>query len=299
VEIIVESINKVYQIITDRIIAALDKGTVPWHKPWRGGSDGAPASLVSKKSYRGVNVFLLGMQQQMMGYKSRFWLTYKQAQSLKGSVKRGEKGTPVIFWMLMKKEDKNGSEKSKQITIPILRYYTVFNVDQCENIKDPEVSKGESLDFNPIARCEDTVKKYDNAPSMTSNEQRAFYRPADDSINMPRSDSFESVEAYYSVLFHELTHSTGHNSRLNRPGLKSPMFGTETYSKEELIAEMGAAMLCSICGIDNATFNNSASYIASWKSKLTEDPKLLVHAAAAAQKAADFIQGIKFADKEE
>jgi antirestriction protein ArdC len=295
-----DGIDKIYSMITEKVIAALDKGTVPWRQTWRGGSGKAPASLKSKKTYRGINVFVLAMQQVTLGYQSRFWLTFKQAKDLKGSVKKGEKGTPVIFWKLLRKEDKDSTtgETTKR-TIPLLRYYTVFNVDQCEGIVDPEAATApEGITFNPIARCEELVKHYNKAPSIQHVEQRAWYRPTTDLVNMPKQDTFCTVEAYYSTLFHELAHSTGHKSRLDRDGIKSVGFGTELYSKEELVAEMGAAMLCGICGIDNAALiDNAASYIAHWRSKLAADPKLLICAAANAQKAADHIQGIKFSDK--
>jgi len=289
-------VDNIYKMITDKVIAALDKGVVPWRKTWRGGSEGAPASLKSKKTYRGINVFVLALQQMTMGYQSRFWLTFNQAKALGGSVKKGEKGTPVIFWKLLRKED---SETGKSKTIPLLRYYTVFNVEQCDGVKDPEAGdKPEGCTFNPIARCEAMVSNYNKAPTIQHVEQRAWYNPTMDLVNMPKPDTFCTPEAYYSTMFHELTHSTGHKSRLDRDGIKSSGFGTELYSKEELVAEMGAAMLCGICGIDNAAvIENAASYVAHWRSKLADDPKLLVCAAANAQKAADHVQGIKFSDK--
>jgi len=291
--------DTIYSMITDRIIAALDKGTVPWRKTWRGGSEGMPASLKSKKAYRGINTFVLTLQQQVMGYSSRYWLTFKQAKDLKGSVRKGEKGTPVIFWKLLRKEDKDATTgETKKRTIPMLRYYTVFNVEQCDGITCPEATtKPEGLQFNPIKACEDMVAGYHNAPTLQHVEQRAWYRPDSDTVNMPKSDTFESVEAYYSTLFHELAHSTGHKSRLDRDGIKSIGFGSELYSKEELVAEMSAAMLCGLCGIDNAAvIDNAVGYIAHWRSKLQDDPKLLICAAANAQKACDHVRGIKYSE---
>jgi antirestriction protein ArdC len=282
--------GQVYQYITDKIVEELSRGCVPWHKPWKVSGDGlrVPSSFVSKRPYRGVNTFLLALSRFKAGYDSNYWLTFKQLQALGGSV-RGEKSEMVVFWKMLEKPAEKPTEENEKDYIPMLRYYRVFNLDQVQGIKKPAAEK--LPEFQPIEAAEEIATKYQRQVEVTHGDARAYYRPSSDSIRMPERASFDSSEEYYSTLFHEFTHSTGHKSRLNRPGIvETHFFGDELYSKEELIAEMGAAMLCGVIGIENKTIKNSASYIASWLSKLREDKKLIVHAAAAAQKAADFIQ---------
>lgn len=271
----------VYEVITDRIVALLEKGTVPWHRPW-GGSDHHPKNLVSGREYRGINVFLLSSA----GYESSWWLSYKQAMDRGGNVKKDEKGCPCVFWNWFEKKDEQSDEVQK---IPFLRYYTVFNAMQCEGIEYPELEERLNK-FSLLEVCERVVMGMPNPPRIEHGGDRALYQPTSDTVRMPSSESFESPESYYGVLFHELTHSTGHESRLARPGIvENIVFGSRTYSREELIAEMGAAFLCGHTGIENKVIDNSASYIASWLDRLRNDTRLVVHAAGQAQKAADYI----------
>ena len=224
----------VYQIITERIVTQLEAGTVPWRKPWT--ANGEPQNLVSKRAYRGVNVFLLGSQQ----YGSPYWLTFKQAQDLKGHVKKGEHATPVVFWRWLEREDQ---EPGKIRKIPILRYYSVFNALQCE-LPDGTVPEPEKkpVPVDPIEQCDAVVQAMPQRPEIRHGGDSAFYRPSTDTVTMPPRNRFSWSAEYYSTLFHELAHATGHASRLNRPGItEQAAFGTETYSKEELVAEMTAA----------------------------------------------------------
>jgi len=271
----------VYDIVTDRIVKALEAGTVPWHRPWVGGE---PTNLVSKKPYRGVNILLLGWQK----YASPYWVTFNQARKLKGYVKAGEKGTPVVFWKVSSREitRDDGTVVKKSF---ILRYYTVFNTDQCVGLEVPALANREVL---PIAAAEEIVSGYKGAPEVSMGGGRACYSPTTDRIEMPLHGKFESDEAYYATLFHELSHSTGHKSRLNRETLEEMVtFGSENYSREELVAEMSAAFLCANAGIENITLDNSAAYIAGWLKKLKSDTKMVVIAAGQAQKSADHILG--------
>lgn len=278
-----------YEVITNNIIEQLEKGTVPWHKPWNGAGN-TPKSLATKKPYRGINVFILSMA----GYMNPFWLTYRQAKALGGQVKKGEHGKQVVFWKLLRKvvEDEKTGERVKK-TIPLLRYYTVFNVEQCDGLdlsKVPDLAPVEDFEHNPIEAAESIVSNMPGRPPIRHKENSAFYSPAGDYVNMPKPERFKHTAEYYSTLFHELTHSTGHTSRCNRPGVTNPTsFGSHQYSKEELCAEMGAAFLCGEAGIISDTFDNSAAYIKSWLSALKDDKKLVIHAAAQAQKAADYI----------
>jgi antirestriction protein ArdC len=202
----------------------------------------------------------------------------------------------VVFWKLLEKPAENPTAEHETDYIPMLRYYRVFNLDQVAGIKKPSL---ENLPiFQPIEEAETIASTYQEQVEVSHGGTRAYYQPATDSIRMPEKEAFDSSEEYYSTLFHEFTHSTGHQSRLNRAGItEMHYFGDEIYSREELVAEMGAAMLCAVAGIENKTVKNSAAYIQSWLSKLRDDKKLVVHAAAAAQKAADFILGNRAQDE--
>jgi antirestriction protein ArdC len=241
-----------------------------------------PANLVTKKEYRGINIFLLAAQ----GYGSRYWVTYRQAQALDGNVKKGAHGSKVVFWKFdeYRKENSATGETENHKSI-LLRYYTVFNLEQCEGIKSPE-----SVPIiNPIEQCESIVRSMTNPPGFAQDSQ-ACYRPSTDTVGMPARSAFNSAEEYYSTFFHELTHSTGHPSRVGREGIMNHNpFGSEDYSKEELVAEMGAAMLCGVAGIESQTLGNSAAYLQAWINRLRSDSRLIVSAASQAQKAADCI----------
>ena len=285
----------VFQIVTDQILDLLDKGTIPWRKPWKGGYAGQPKNAISKKKYRGINVFMLAITSETKGYDSPYWLSYKQAKQLGGNVKKGEKSTLVVFWNWIEKKNTDPDTGKVEIDkIPFLRYYRVFNIAQCENIdlsKIPENPENDipDLDFSPVNACENIIGNMADCPPIYHDDGRAYYIPSTDEIHLPKREKFASVEDYYSTAFHELTHSTGHEKRLGRHEKdKNLHFGSETYSKEELVAEMGAAFLCGICDISN-TIDNSAAYIDGWSRKIKGDRKLVVHAAAQAQKAIDYI----------
>jgi antirestriction protein ArdC len=284
-ELILPYHSSVYQIVTEQILKQLESGVAPWRKPWRAEP---PCNLVSGKEYRGINPFLLASQ----GYGSRYWLTFNQANKLGGHIRKCEKSSIVTFWNIGEEktvQDADGNiHKSKPF---LLRYYRVFNVEQTEGIAD-KIGLGNATPRVPsIEQCEAIVKGMPNPPAI-EQDARAWYRPSTDIVGMPSRNAFDSAEEYYSTLFHELTHSTGHSSRVGREGIEDiAAFGSESYSKEELIAEMGAAMLCGVTGISPATIPNSASYLQGWINRLRGDCKLLVSAASQAQKAADYIQG--------
>jgi antirestriction protein ArdC len=271
--------SSVYEIVAEQVIKQLESGVAPWHKPWR---TELPCNLVSGKEYRGMNVFLLGSQ----GYSSRYWLTFNQANRLGGHVKKGEHSSLVTFWHIGQEKIKADGSKTRPF---LLRYYRVFNLCQTEGIAE-KLGLGESSRPVPsILQCEAIVAGMPNAPRMEQSNA-AWYRPASDTLGMPARGLFSSAEEYYSTLFHELTHSTGHASRIGREGIEIlNTFGNESYSREELVAEMGAAMLCGITGIAPATLQNSAAYLKTWIERLKSDSRLLVSAASAAQKASDYI----------
>jgi antirestriction protein ArdC len=280
----------VYQVITDSIMDKLAKGVIPWQKPWNH-TAGISRNLLSQKPYKGINVWILAAT----GYASPYWLTYKQALDIGGHVKKGEHGAQVVFWKWLdtKEEVQEGEEDRKHA--PIARLYTVFNAQQCElperlqSLVAPSLTTGNDT-ARQITACEEILAHIPHPPAIQQREARAYYSPGRDMVNMPEQRLFPKLEHYYSVLFHELTHSTGHRSRLNRDTLNDLLaFGDTNYSKEELVAEMGAAYLCRVAGIANETLDNSAAYIQGWLGKLRTDKRLLIHAAAQAQKAADWI----------
>ena len=277
----------VYEQITDRIIAMLEKGTVPWRKPWNV-QTGLPRNLVTKKAYRGINIFLL----HAMSYESPFWLTFRQAQELGGTVRKGEKACPVIFWRQLEVEDKESHEIEK---IPMLRFYYVFNAAQVSGLKNIPATAETLVTVSTTA--EEIVALMPKRPEIKHGLAKAFYSPSADMVAMPDRTRFDTEAGYFATLFHELTHATGAKSRLNRPTLtESAGFGSNPYCKEELIAEMGAAFLCGQAGIAENIIENSAAYLQNWLEQLQNDKKLIVQAAAQAQKAADFILGTKFED---
>ena len=277
----------VYEIVTSKIVAQLESGVVPWSKPW---TSKPPANLISQKEYRGLNTFLLGSQ----GFASRYWLTFNQAKKLGGTVRKGEKSSLVVFWNIGEERTivnrETGAErKSKPV---LLRYYSVFNLTQTEGIAEKLGLEKQVPVVPSIADCEAIATGMPNPPAREQSD-RAWYKPAADSVGMPARELFARPEAFYATLFHELTHSTGHASRLNRTGImEKHSFGDADYSREELVAEMGASMLAGVCGISPAVIDNSASYLANWIQVLKGDSKLPVRAASAAQKAADYIRGI-------
>jgi antirestriction protein ArdC len=280
----------VYGIVTEKIINLLEHGTVPWRRPWS--SAGLPRNLVSKKPYRGVNFFLLSASK----FVSPFWLTFRQANELGGQVRKGEESTIVVFWKTDEKteSENTGAEGTAQKARRrfLLRYYRVFNLEQCElpeNVLD-RLPKIERHQHDPIDAAERIVAAMPLRPEIEHAGSKAFYSSVTDRVTMPPRQLFTSAEEYSATLLHELTHSSGHRKRLARESiLEAAPFGSATYSKEEMVAEMGAAYLCAEAGISNVVLPNQAAYVAGWLKKLRDDRKLLIHAAAQAQHAADYV----------
>jgi antirestriction protein ArdC len=275
----------VYEIITEKIIKQLESGVAPWRQPWTCQS---PANLVTQKEYRGLNVFTLASR----GFPSRFWLTFKQATNLGGRISKGQKSSPVIFWNLGDERQTTTQDGAKETSRPLLlRYYSVFNLSQAEGIDIPASLLQETRTNDPIETCEQIVASMPNSPVFEQSD-KAWYSPSNDTVSMPARDLFHSAEEYYATEFHELAHSTGHAKRLHRENFDNPVsFGSESYSNEELVAEMTAAMLCGVAGIEQKTLENTAAYLKAWIARLKSDSRLLVSTASQAQKAADFIQG--------
>jgi antirestriction protein ArdC len=271
----------VYQEITDKILEALEAGTVPWRRPWR--DFGMQRNLSSGRPYRGVNQLLTQLTQQVRGYDSPFWLTYSGAERAGGNVRRGERGTLVVLWKRLLVDDEETDERK---LVWWIRPYTVFNLDQVDGVESPAI-EDERLEFEPIERCEDLLARMPNPPTVEHAAGGAFYMKGTDTITMPPRESFYEIEGYYATRFHETVHSTGHRSRLDRE--LAPRSHEEAYSREELIAELGAAMLCGTAAIAPQRIEQSAAYIASWLSALRDDRRLVVSASQHAQRAVDHI----------
>ena len=278
----------IYEAITGRFIEQLKRGTVPWQKPWF-----AVQNIVSRKPYRGINALLLGSTD----YQSPFWISFRQALDLGGHVKKGEKSTPVIYYKILEKRDEAGKivlrEDGRPARIPFVRWANVFNLDQTEGIPAPTITANQGMS-PPHERAAAIVENARLCPIHHAGFA-AFYSPTDDVIRIPAPSTFHSQEDYYHTLYHELTHASGHPSRLNREGVtERARFGSERYSKEELVGELGAAFLSNEAGIlDSVRFENSAAYLGSWMQKLENDPRMIVSAASQAQRASDFIMGIE------
>lgn len=272
-----------YQEVTDRIINSLESGTAPWVKPWRSlGSGAVLRNAVSNRPYHGINVFLL----MSTDYTDPRWLTFKQAKSLGGSVRKGEKSTRIVFWrMLRVKDEKSTSGKLK--TIPLLKLYSVFNVEQCENLDKLKTPEAVVLAEHERDEQLDDFMDKTEVSHREGEGDRAFYRPATDSIEMPKLGTFKDRGAFYATLLHELTHATGHKDRCDRD--MSGRFGNEAYAMEELVAEMGAAFLCQRFEVDGLL--QHASYIKSWLKVLKEDNKAIFTAASKARKACQWAYG--------
>lgn len=273
----------IYEIVTQKIIDLLEAGVVPWEIPWKT-ANGMPRNLVTQRPYRGINFWLLLCRKDSLP----FYLTFEQAKSLGGTIRKGEKSTMVVFWKLLKYEDKDKEEK----VTPFLRYYHIFNISQIDGIDAKKIPTTEAFDhdFNPISAADAIIQKWIDCPKIEWGKDYAYYAPLLDMVCMPDPRTFFRDEQCYSTMFHELVHSTGHSSRLGRhERLKDHKFGSCDYSQEELVAEMGAAYLCGITGIEQETIQNNAAYIKSWIRTFKNDPKVLIMAAAQAQKAVDYI----------
>ena len=286
--------SKVYEVVTSQIIEQLERGVIPWLRPWKVNGL-APSNLVSRRPYRGINIFLLGLR----AASTPWWVTFRQAKALGGSVRAGERSSPVIFWRWLDPTESEGARETRagarrRERLPILRYYSVFNLDQTEGIDPMRVPAGDSQVIEDVPTAEEIVVGFPNPPAIEHLAQaRAFYRPATDTVTMPPRSAFDRPEGFYSTLFHELTHATGHTKRLARPGFEqnhAAPFGSDGYAREELVAELGAAFLCGEAGIE-PDIPNSAAYIDHWRQQLSRDSRLVITAAQQAQRAVDHILG--------
>lgn len=269
----------IYSEITQSIIEQLEQGAAPWIKPWKADSS-ADKNLVSQKPYQGINRLLLGMSSMVKGYSVPVWASYKQWESIGANVKKGEKGTKIVFYSPVTKEDKQTGDIEKY---SVLKTYFVFNAAQVEGI-DIVPAEQTDKEFTAVELAEQRIIK--TGAAISHGGDAAFYMPSADRIQLPNKSAFDSEANYYATAFHELAHWTGSKNRLDRD-LDKGRFGNPAYAFEELVAEMSAAFLCSDYGIQGEL--RHAGYIGHWLKALREDSKAVFKAAALAQKAADYI----------
>ena len=283
-----------YQEVTDKIIAKLETGVTPWIKPWNCASPngGMPYNIISGKTYRGINIPLLYCNE----YALTGWLTFKQARDVGAHVKAGEHGSMIVFYKPFAVKDKNAKPdadgNTKERIIPLLRSFTVFNVDQVQGLPEKYLPK---LDERTQIERQTQAEALLSKAVVKHGGDRAFFTPSHDFIQLPVPESFIDAPSYYATGLHELTHWTGHVSRLAREYGKR--FGDQAYAREELVAEMGAAYLCAHCGIAGKL--QHAEYIQSWLTILKDDKRAVLVAASAAQKAADHVTGWKVPEAQE
>ena len=270
----------IYKEVTDRIIAQMENGIIPWQKPWVAGGNAVAISHTTGKAYSLLNQMMLGRPGE--------YVTFKQCQQEGGRVRKGEKASMVVFWKWVETEDEETHEKKE---VPFLRYYNVFHISQCEGLtaKHDQPLPG-TADPNETAEAFIADYLLRSGVKLTHESgDRAYYQPLFDRVVLPRMEQFKETAEYYSTAFHELTHSTGHESRLNRLD-RTAFFGTEAYSKEELVAEIGAAALVNAAGLETASsFRNSAAYVHNWLNVLKNDKRFIVSAAGKAEKAVNLI----------
>ena len=313
------------QKVVDRMLDIINQdGTLPWIKPWKGNReiqilDGWTEITVTPrfwnrqgKPYQGVNNLLLSLS----GKEGEF-LTFKQCQSEGGRVKKGAKASTIIYWSQYVKETEELDSDGKKIkkVIPVLREYKVFHASDCEGIKAkhkpaPEVIRVPQYHYEPVngteaaelkPEAESVIHDYiDREKTLTlirdEHSDRAYYSPALDSVTVPRAGQFDDIAEYYSTMFHELGHSTGHETRLNRftGKAKNAAFGSEEYSKEELVAEITSATLLNMLGMESGnSFRNSTAYVKSWAAHIKSDPMMFITASSKADKAVNYIMGLK------
>ncbi len=282
----------IYETVTQRILTQLEAGHVPWHKSW---TAGVPKSFTTAKEYRGVNVLMLASS----GFTSRYWVTYREALRLGGHVRQGERATPVIYWKWRTQEEmRKLAERTQGNIAPCVPFGScVFNLDQVEGVARPEDDVTPDHDRR-LTLADTLLTTMPDRPQIEHQHlQTPHYSPLRDCVTLPHLSQFENAEAYYSVLYHELTHASGHPRRLNRFDLAA-VDRLQGYSFEELVAEFGAAFLCAFTGITRPEQQTQhAGYIEGWARVFRGDSRVILRAASAAQRAADYIRGKRPAEE--
>ena len=275
--------KNVYDLVTERIIEQLEKNIIPWQRPWSGTHSGA-YNRISNKPYSLINQMLLS--------HSGEYASYKQWNDLGGHIKRGAKSEVVVLWKIQpfEEEQEDGTKVIKQI--PILRYYNVFHISQVDGVEPKERTKFTELEpIEEAERIKEEYKEREHINIIETVSNKAFYNPTGDYIQIPCKEQYSAIEEFYSTLFHEIIHSTGHKTRLDRLETgNNAHFGSESYSKEELVAELGSASILNILGIETPkTFTNSTAYIQSWLRVLRNDNRFIISASSKAEKAVKYL----------
>ena len=299
--------QRIEEEVADRIIALLDAGGLPpWEKDWRDSAFGLPVNAISMKSYRGINRWLTLLTQQVLGYQDPRWLTYRQAESLGGHVRKGEESTRIVFWKRVsvkpRDEDDGGEgnpvevrdqgDPERKRTYPMLRAYSVFNVEQTEDCRLRELPEPSLAAHDPILAAEGILLAMPKPPVIqhyAHANHAPHYAPALDIVRVPERGRYRTADGYYTTLFHELVHSTGHPERLNRFELEANPGDLHAYGREELVAAMGSAMLAAHARISPGEIERDASYVQHWRDAIRADKAIVIRAATLAQKAADHI----------
>lgn len=289
----------VYSRVTSKIIADLEQGVRPWHKPWS--ASNASGNIIrplraNGQPYRGVNVLLLWGEADAKGYRSPIWMTYKQAATLGAQVRKGEHGSLVVYADKLTRTETDSEGHETERDIRFMKGYTVFNTEQVDGLPAHYYAKAEAP--SPVERIPQAEAFFAATGARVQHGgNRAFYAPHPDFIQMPPAESFESPESYAATKAHELTHWTAHPSRLARELGKR--FGDDAYAAEELIAEMGSAFLCADLGITPETRDDHASYLDHWLKVLKADSRAIFTAASQAQRAADYLHELVDRQKQE
>jgi antirestriction protein ArdC len=276
----------VCQIITDRVIQLIENEVIPWHQVWTTG--GLPQNLVTRRPYRGINLLLL----LAAGYGSNYFLTYPQLKDLGGRVKKGEKAHPVIYWKQPEMPSKDDADADEPVRNPTLQYRLVFNISQCEDIPEDKIPRVAKRN-NPLRACENIVRMMPNTPNINNELNDAYYQPFHDIVYVPDMNSYPKREDYYAALFHEMVHSTGHEDRLNRSGiLQTTEYGSDRYTMEELVADIGECFLKSFAGLQCETTPYDNASAQGWIQTFRNDPQFIIKAATMAQKAVEYILSV-------
>lgn len=270
--------QSIYQQVTEQIIEHLEQGVAPWVKPWSGDDDTVPRNAVSRRAYRGINTLVLSMCAFAKRYPSNQWVTFKQALSLGGTVRKGERSTTIVYF-----DTYNAEDDGHTVRKAFVKTFNVFNVCQCDGLDSLIETPSDEIVWEPHAFAQKLIDR--SGADITIQGSQAYYAPAEDRIVLPDWRFFTTVQDYYTTALHELSHWTGHPTRLNR-NLRS-RFGSNDYAMEELIAEIGSAFLCAHCRIDGTLHH--ASYINDWLKVLKQDPRSIFTAAAQAQRVSDFL----------
>lgn len=283
-----------YQHVTNRILDDLERGVRPWLKPWS--ASNVRGSILPRRHngipYQGINVLLLWSEAMARGYTATTWMTYRQALELGAHARKGETGTPVVFADRITRTEDGENGESVERSIPYLKSYTVFNVEQIDGLPPQYVPKAPAPASAETRHAQAESFIAATRATIRFGGDRAYYSPAFDVIQLPPLPAFRDLESYYGTALHELTHWTGHPSRCAR-GLNGHRFGSEAYAFEELIAELGSAFLCAELGITPEVRDDHAAYLASWLTVLKQDKRAIFAAASQAQRAVDCLRELQ------